>query len=54
MALVPSGIEHFCAHGEVVFYEFAEELPKRELAVMWRKGQPLSETAKELKAILLE
>ena len=54
MALVPSGIEHFCAHGEVEFYEFDEALPKRELAVMWRKGQPLSETAKELKAILLQ
>ncbi len=54
MALVPTGIEHFCAHGEVDFYEFAENLPKRELAVMWRKGQPLSETVKELKTILLE
>ena len=54
MAVVPSGIEHFAAHGEVRFYAFCEDLPKRELAVMWRKGQPLSETAKELKALLLQ
>ena len=54
MAIVPSGIEHFAAHGEVRFYEFREDLPKREVAVMWRKGQPLSETAKELKELLLQ
>ena len=54
MAIVPSGIDRFCAHDEVVFYSFVQELPKREVAVMWRREKKLSETAEELKNMILD
>lgn len=56
MALVPSGIERFCNKGdikEVTFYSFIQELPKREVVMMWRKERPLSKVATELKNIIL-
>lgn len=48
VALVPTGIENFCAEGEVVFFSFAQELPKREIVAMWRKEQKPSLIAHEL------
>lgn len=53
MAVVPSGIERFCAPQEVVFYSFVQHLPKREVVVMWRKDRELSQIANELKNIIL-
>ena len=52
MALMPSGIEHFCHDGSVSFYSFTEPLPKREVVVMWRKDRKLSNAAEELKSII--
>lgn len=52
MALVPSGIERFCENGEVTFYSFVEELPCREVVVVWRREQKLSKVAEELKAVI--
>ena len=52
MALVPSGIERFCLHDEVTFYSFRQELPKREVVVMWRKDRTLSKVTEELKNII--
>lgn len=53
MALMPSGIERFCRPGEVKIYSFAQLLPRREVVVMWRKGQKLSKSAEILKNIIL-
>ena len=52
MALMPSGIERFCADSSVRFYSFVPALPRREVVVMWRKDRKLSETAEELKRII--
>ena len=52
MALVPSGIERFCSPDEVTFYSFSDELPKREVVVMWRKDQKISKVAAELKNVI--
>ena len=52
MALMPSGIERFCKPGDVVFYSFTDAFPRREVVVMWRKDQKLSETADELKRVI--
>ncbi len=52
MALVPSGIERFCQDSSVSFYSFTDPLPKRQVAVIWRKDRKLSTTAEELKAII--
>ena len=51
MSLVPSGIERFCNKGrekEVTFYSFRQELPKREVVVMWRKDRTLSKVTEEM------
>lgn len=52
LALVPSGIERFCTQGEVTFYSFMPELPKRQVVVMWRKERKLSAVANELKNVI--
>ena len=52
MALVPSGIERFCNDSGVNFYSFTDDLPKREVVVMWRKDRKLSKVAVELKEII--
>lgn len=52
MALVPSGIERFCTDGSVRFYSFVEQLPKREVVVMWRRDRTLSGLEKELLAVM--
>ena len=53
MALMPSGIERFCSRDEVKFYSFVQELPGREVVVMWRRDRKLSKAAEELKKIIL-
>ena len=52
MALVPTGIERFCAGDEVRFYSFIQPLPKREVVVSWRREIALSKTAVELRDII--
>ena len=52
MALVPSGIERFCNDTNVTFYSFSEDIPKREVVVMWRKDRKLSKVAIELKEVI--
>jgi DNA-binding transcriptional LysR family regulator len=42
MALMPSGIERFCSPNEVCFYSLKQELPKREVVVMWKKDRHLN------------
>ncbi len=56
MAMMPSGIERFCGRDgrEVTFYSFKQELPRREVAVIWRKDRALSGVTEELKRIILE
>lgn len=54
MVLVPTGTERFCGENEVWFYSFKQELPKREVVVLWRKDRELSQTAKELKKVIHE
>ena len=48
VALLPSGIERFCLQEEVRFYSLRQELPKREVIVMWRKGCQLNQVTTEL------
>ncbi len=52
LALVPAGIARFCLPAEVTFYSFAQELPKRQVIIMWRKERELSIIVKELKAVI--
>lgn len=52
VALVPSGIEMLCASGEVDFYSFKQELPKREIVAVWRKDKELSETEQALLSLI--
>jgi len=48
IAIVPSGIERFCLSGEATFYSFSQDLPRREVVVLWRADRYLSNVAKEL------
>lgn len=52
MALMPSGIERFCTDDSVTFYSFTDDLPKREVVVMWRKDRKLSKASEELKEVI--
>ena len=52
MALVPSGIERFCNDSTVTFYSFTDDLPKREVVVMWRRDRKLSNVEGDLKNII--
>lgn len=54
MALVPTGMERFCRREDVVFYSFEQELPKREIAVMWRRDRELSGIAAKLLDVMKE
>ena len=54
MALVPGGIERFCGDGEVRFYSFVQELPRREVVAVWRHDRPLSRAAQELVRLMKE
>ena len=48
VALVPTGIERFCSDGEVRFYSFTQQFPKRKVVAMWRKDRYLSQAARDL------
>ncbi len=48
IALVPSGIERFCAEGEVQCYSFVQNLPRRKVVALWRKDRYLSQISREL------
>ncbi len=52
MALTPSGIERFCGGSAVTFYSFTDPLPKREVAILWRKDRKLSKVAEGLKDVI--
>jgi DNA-binding transcriptional LysR family regulator len=52
LALVPSGIARFCNPTEVSFYSFVQNLPRREVIIMWRKDRSLSKIAEELKKVI--
>ena len=52
-ALMPTGIERVCEPGEVNFYSFRQQFPKRQVVVMWRKDRPLSKAAEDLKNIIV-
>lgn len=54
MALLPSGIERFCTLDEVRFYSLQQELPKREVVIMWQKEQQLNQAVKDLLGIMKE
>lgn len=54
MALLPSGIECFCAPDEVTYYSFVQELPKRDVVVMWQRERQLSRVAQDLIKIMKE
>ncbi|MBR4458435.1 MAG: LysR family transcriptional regulator [Clostridia bacterium] len=51
-ALMPSGIERFCTPSEVTLYSFVQPLPRRTVAVMWRKDSRLSKAMLELKDLM--
>lgn len=48
MALVPSGITGFCSEGDVAFYSFWQELPKRQVAAIWPKDRQLNQPTRAL------
>ena len=52
LALTSGGIERFCKDSDVTFYSFADPLPKREVAVVWRKDRKLSRVAEDLKGMI--
>lgn len=52
VALVPTGIDRFCADGEVQFYSFKQELPRREVVAMWRKDRQLNRATSDLLSIM--
>ena len=52
MALVPTGIETFCAEGEVTFYSFRQSLPRRDVVAIWRKDRKLNRASQDLLEIM--
>lgn len=54
MALLPSGIEHFCTGDEVRFYSLQQPLPKREVVVLWQKDRQLNQATRDLVSIMQE
>lgn len=48
VALVPSGMKRFCDAGGVDFYSFRQELPKRDVVIVWRKEIKPSKVMSEL------
>lgn len=47
-ALVPSGISEFSNAEKVEFFSFVQPIPYRDMAVIYRKGQYLSQPVKDL------
>ena len=54
MALVPHGIECFCAPSEVIFYSLQQPLPKREVVVMWKAERELNRVTEDLLRMMKE
>ena len=54
MAVVPTGIERFCNKDEVRFYSFAQDLPHREVVVMWRKDRKQPKVVTDLISVIKE
>lgn len=54
MAVVPTGIERFCSRDEVRFYSFAQNLPRREVAAVWRKDRNLPKIVADLISVMKE
>lgn len=54
MAVVPSGIERFCDRHEVRFYSFLQELPRREVVVMWRKDRSQPKVVTDLISVMTQ
>lgn len=52
MAVVPTGIERFCTEGEVRFYSFVQELPRREVVAMWRKDKKQPRVVSDLVSVM--
>ncbi|MBE6584701.1 MAG: LysR family transcriptional regulator [Ruminococcaceae bacterium] len=52
MAFVPGEIKSFCKDDEVVFYSFEEDIPRREIVVVWRKDGALTKVSRELIQIM--
>jgi DNA-binding transcriptional LysR family regulator len=48
MALLPSGIERFCSPNEVTYYSFKQDLPKRDVVVMWQRDRQLNQVTRDL------
>lgn len=48
MAFVPAGVNQFCSNDEVRFYSLTQELPKREVVVIWRKDRQLNQATKDM------
>lgn len=54
MALVPSTIARFSKDKDIRFYSLKQHIPHRDVVVMYRKGQKLSQAMKDLKDIFLQ
>lgn len=52
MAVVPTGIERFCDSKEVKFYSFVQDLPRREIALMWRKDRKQPKVVTDLVSMI--
>ena len=52
-ALVPSGISEFSNAEKVAFFSFVQPIPYRDMAVIYRKGQYLSQPVKDLLDIMI-
>ena len=54
MAIVPTGVERFCNEHEVRFYSFIQDLPRREVAAMWRKDRKQPKVVTDLISVMKE
>ena len=52
-ALVPSGISEFSSAEKVAFFSFIQQIPYRDIAVIYRKEQYLSQAVKDLIDIMV-
>lgn len=52
-ALVPSGISEFSNADKVAFFSFVQPIPYRDMAVIYRKDQYLSQAVKDLVDIMI-
>ncbi len=54
MALVPHGMDRFCAPNEVTFYSLQQSLAKREVVVMWKADRKLNQVTQDLIRVMKE